>query len=83
MIETINVNRDDEGNLYSNESVLKGILHHSKFDGGYDPINGFTDYIIGSGSRKEIIKKLGFSDNPTEAECRSKMKSFKLFTLPI
>ena len=78
MIETINVNRDDEGNLYSNESVLKGILHHSKFDGGYDPINGFTEYIIGSGSRKEIIKKLGFSDNPTEAECRSKMKSFKL-----
>ena len=82
MIETINVNRDDEGNLYSNESVLKGILHHSKFDGGYDPINGFTDYIIGGGSRKEIIKKLGFSDNPTEAECRSKMKSFKLNAYP-
>ena len=82
MIETISVNRDDEGNLYSNDSVLKGILHHSKFDGGYDPINGFTDYIIGSGSRREIIKKLGFSDNPTEAECRSKMKSFKLNAYP-
>jgi len=82
MIETINVNIDDEGNLYSNESILKGILHHSKFDGGYDPINGFTDYAIGRGSRRDIIKKLGFSDYPTEAECLSKMKSFKLNAYP-
>lgn len=80
-IESLKVSRDDEGNLYSNESVLKGICHHSKFDGGYDP-TGPNDYAIGGGSRRDIIKKLGFSDYPTEAECRSKMKSFQLKAYP-
>ena len=44
---------------------------------GDDP-TGPNDYAIGGGSRRDIIKKLGFSDYPTEAECRSKMKSFQL-----
>ena len=81
-MDNIKINIDGEGNQYSNESILKGILHHTCFDGGYDPITGGGIYHVGSGSRKEIIKKLGFSDNPTASECWSKMTTFTLNAYP-
>ena len=35
-------------------------------------------YNVGGGSRKETIKKLGFSDNPTKEECNGKMATIKV-----
>lgn len=66
---------------YSNESILKGILHYTKFDGEFIGRNGMN-YIIGGGKRAETVKQLGFSNNPTEAECLSKMKTFRLEAYP-
>jgi hypothetical protein len=40
-----------------------------------------TTFSIGNGKRAEVIKALGFSDNPTEAECASKMKTIKVPSL--
>ena len=77
------INRDDNGILYSNESLLKGILHNTKFDGGF--AGGFTGGgggFIGKGARAAAAKKLGFSDHPTEAECRAKMTTFTLEAYP-
>ena len=28
----IDIDQDEEGNLYSNESILKGILHNTRFE---------------------------------------------------
>lgn len=74
------VTQDEEGNLYSNESLLKGILHHTRFDAGYGDAGGAGH--IGKGARADVIRMLGFSDHPTKEECWSKMKSFKLEAYP-
>lgn len=73
----IDIDQDEEGNLYSNESILKGILHNTRFDGGY----GEGGH-IGKGIRAEVIKSLGFSDHPTKDECWLKMKTFELEAYP-
>ena len=71
----IKINKDNDDVMYSNESILKGILHNTYFDGG-------TGWFIGNGIRSEVVRALGFSDHPTEKECRSKMVSFTLEAYP-
>lgn len=68
---------------YSNESILNGIIHNSIFGSGFGNTghNRGSRY-IGKGARAEVIRSLGFSDYPTESECRSKMKTFKLEAYP-
>ena len=71
---------DSKGEQYSNESILKGIIHHSKFDGGF--FGGGSGGFIGKGKRAEVIKSLGFSDRPTQGECWSKMQTVRLEAYP-
>ena len=40
-----------------------------------------TSFAIGNGKRAEVIRALGFSNHPTEAECASKMKTIKVPSL--
>ena len=71
---------------YTNESILRGIAHHSYFNNVYDG-NGGGDVVggafsIGGGSRAEVIRALGFSSSPTQEECWSKMKTININAYP-
>lgn len=69
---------------YTNESILKGILHHSYFSNVFNG-NAASDckvYSVGTGNRREVAKALGFSDNPTQAECDSKMATINIEAYP-
>ena len=74
------------GKSYTDESILIGILHHSYFDNIFDGNNGADAnggaYSIGSGSRAAIIQALGFSSNPTQSECWSKMQTINIEAYP-
>ena len=72
---------------YTNESLLRGLIHHTFFSNTYDGAGGSDNYgavgaTIGSGKRAEVIRALGFSDHPTKEECWSKMKTIELQAYP-
>ena len=75
-----------KGKSYTNESILNGILHHTSFDNIFDGNYGSDGtggpFTIGSGNRAEVIRALGFSDSPTEAECQAKMKTINIEAYP-
>ena len=81
MIE-LEVTLDSNGELYSNESLIKGILRNMDFTRGYSTCDGGKPGYIGKGKRADVIRALGFSDHPTESECASKMKTFELQAYP-
>ena len=71
---------------YTNESILKGILHHTYFGNIYDGNFGsdFTGggFSVGSGKRAEVIRALGFSSSPSQDECWSKMQTINIEAYP-
>lgn len=71
---------DDQNQQYTKHSILGGIARFTSYSSfGFDTGGGFS---IGGGSRKEVIKKLGFSDNPTKEECASKMTTINIEAYP-
>ncbi len=83
--------QDKYAKVYSHDSILKGIMKTSTFgsftESGYTydmhgkiTLNG--KYVIGSGKRAEVIRALGFSDNPTQNECDAAMATITIEAYP-
>ena len=65
---------------YSNESLLKGIINHTNFSS--IGVASYGALKVGSGSRAELARILGFSSSPSEAECAAAQKTITLNSYP-
>ena len=73
---------DKNNKQYTKHSILSGIARFSSCDiFGFDT-GGGAGFSIGGGSRADVIRKLGFSDNPTKEECSAKMKTIDIEAYP-
>ena len=73
---------DQANHQYTKHSILGGITRFTSCSTfGFDT-GGDLGFSIGSGSRKEVIKALGFSDSPTKEECSSKMQTIEIQAYP-
>ena len=78
---------NEKKQYYTNESILRGLTRHTffsnVFNGGGGSDNCFgVGVTIGSGKRAEVIRALGFSDQPSKEECWSKMKTIDIAAYP-
>lgn len=85
----IEVNFDNANKkYYTNESLLIGIMNHTSFFNTYKGAGGGDNdseqqaYSIGSGTRADVIRALGFSNNPTKEECWKAMRTIELNAYP-
>lgn len=75
----------ERGEYYMNCDILSGIASKVIFSDSLNFEGGFGDgssYVIGSGSRAEVIRALGFSDSPTQSECWAKMETINIEAYP-
>lgn len=77
------------GKNYCYDGLLQGLINHTKFVEGSSGFGGFDDedydnstYTVGTGNRSKVIQALGFSSNPTRAECDRAMKTITINAYP-
>lgn len=72
---------DEHGEKYSTCSLFNGLSKYVNMtafgDGG-----GLFMGNIGSGSRAELARSLGFSEHPSEAECSAQMRTINIDAYP-